>query len=116
MFQKSDKRIRTSCEKHSGGAFKNCIPYKHSIELIENNAAVREYLGDGYKQTGMMSGSLNTSGDSGKATFSYKIKGVNGISVVYVDAVKENGVWSYNKINFYKERQSSDVINLLEAE
>ena len=32
----------------------------------------------------------------------------------YIDAYKENGIWNYNKMNFYKERKSSDVINLLE--
>ena len=98
-----------------GSAFKNSVPYKHSIELIENNQTIKDYLGNDYKQTGMMSGSISSSGDSsGKATFSYKIKGKNGISIVYIDAYKENGIWNYNKINFYKERKSSDVINLLE--
>ncbi len=98
-----------------GNSFKNCIPYKHSIELIENNEEIRNYLGDDFEQTGMISGSLNISGNSsGEADFSYKIKGKNGISIVYVDAYKENGIWIYNKINFYKEQNSSDVINLLE--
>ncbi len=98
-----------------GSAFKNSIPYKHSIELIENNQMIKDYLGNDYKQTGMMSGSISTRADSsGKARFSYKLKGKNGISFVYIDAYKENGVWNYNKINFYKEKNSSDVINLLE--
>ena len=62
----------------------------------------------------MISGSLNTNGDlSGKAKLSYKLKGKNGISIVYIDAYKENGIWNYNKINFYKEKKSSEVINLL---
>ena len=87
-----------------GSAFKNSVPYKHSIELIENNPMTKDYLGNEYKQTGMMSGSISTSGDSsGKATFSYKIKGKNGISIVYIDAYKENGIWNYNKINFLKK-------------
>lgn len=99
-----------------GGVFKNSIPYKHSIELIESNEVIKDYLGTEYKQTGMMSGSISASGDaSGKATFSYKLKSKNGVSIVYIDAYKENGVWNYNKINFYKERKSSDVINLLEG-
>ena len=98
-------------------AFKNSIPYEHSIELIENNPQVKDYLGGEYKQTGLMSGSISANGDSsGKAVFSYKLKGKNGISIVYIDAYKENGIWNYNKINFYKERNSSDVVNLLEEE
>jgi len=100
-----------------GKTFKDCIPYKHSIELIENNKTIMDYLGSDYKQTGMIAGSLSTSGDSsGKATFSYKLKGKNGISRVYIDAFKENGIWNYTKINFYKEEQSPTVINLLAEE
>ncbi len=65
--------------------------------------------------TGMMTGAIKSNGNSsGKAVFSYKIKGVNGISIVSIDAYKENGIWNYNKIIFYKEKKSSDVINLLE--
>lgn len=98
-----------------GTAFKTSVPYKHSIELIENNQAIMDYLGNDYKQKGMMAGSISSSGtSSGKAVFSYKIKGKNGISMVYIDAYKENGIWNYNKINFYKESKSSDLINLLE--
>lgn len=96
-------------------SFKNCIPYKHSIELIESNEEIKNYLGDGFKQKGMIAGSISTSGDSsGKANFSYKIKGKNGISVVYIDAYKENGIWNYNKLNFYKEEKLPEFINLLE--
>ena len=63
----------------------------------------------------MIAGSISTSGDSsGKANFSYKIKGKNGISVVYIDAYKENGIWNYNKLNFYKEEKLPEFINLLE--
>ena len=96
-------------------SFKNCIPYKHSIELIESNEEIKNYLGDDFKQKGMIAGSISTSGDSsGKANFSYKIKGKNGISVVYIDAYKENGIWNYNKLNFYKEEKIPEFINLLE--
>jgi len=98
-------------------SFKSCEPYKHSLELIESNPIIQEYLGQDYRQTGMISGSLKSNANGmGSAYFSYKIKGQNGISVVYVDAEKENGVWIYKKINFYKEKQSCDVIDLLAEE
>ena len=98
-------------------SFKSCEPYKHSLELIESNPTIQEYLGQDYRQTGMISGSLKSNANGmGSAYFSYKIKGQNGISVVYVDAEKENDVWIYKKINFYKEKQSCDVIDLLAEE
>ena len=96
-------------------AFKNSEPFKHSIELIENNSEIMEYIGNDYKQTGMILGSINVSGDStGNASIMYKIKGKNGISRIYVKAEKENGIWIYQKILFYKEFGSTDVIDLLE--
>ena len=98
-----------------GMAFKNSEPFKHSIELIENNSEIMEYIGNDYKQTGMILGSINVSGDStGNASIMYKIKGKNGISRIYVKAEKENGIWIYQKILFYKEIGSTDVIDLLE--
>ena len=96
-------------------AFKNSEPFKHSIELIENNSEIMDYIGNDYKQTGMILGSINVSGDStGTASIMYKIKGKNGISRIYVKAEKENGIWIYQKILFYKEFASTDVIDLLE--
>ena len=96
-------------------AFKNSEPFKHSIELIENNSEIMEYIGNDYKQTGMILGSINVSGDStGNASIMYKIKGKNGISRIYVKAEKENGIWIYQKILFYKKLGSTDVIDLLE--
>ena len=98
-----------------GIAFKNSEPFKHSIELIENNLEIMEYIGNDYKQTGMILGSINVSGDStGNASIMYKIKGKNGISRIYVKAEKENGIWIYQKILFYKKLGSTDVIDLLE--
>ena len=95
--------------------FKMSIPFKHSIELIETNHEIMEYIGPDYKQIGMISGSINARGDSsGDASISYKIKGKNGISRVYVKAKKENGDWTYPKILFYKEVDSPNVVNLLE--
>ena len=98
-----------------GMAFKNSEPFKHSIELIENNSEIMEYIGNDYKQTGMILGSINVSGDStGNASIMYKIKGKNGISRIYVKAEKENGIWIYQEILSYKELGSTDVIDLLE--
>lgn len=94
-------------------SFKICEPYKHSIELIESNAEAMEYLGGKVKARGIGGHlSVNANG-TGKAELSYKVRGKNGDSVVYVDAEKENGVWIYKKVIFYKKPNSTDAINLL---
>ena len=94
--------------------FKNSEPYKYSLELIENNQDAMEYLGEEYKLPIIISGSMSMNGNgTGQASLSYKIKGKNGISRVYIDAEKENGIWKYNKVVFYKERGKADSIDLL---
>lgn len=95
-------------------SLKTCEPYKHSIELLESNEEVMEYLGENYSKKGVISGSLksNTNG-TGSAEITYKVRGKNGDSVVYVSAEKENGVWVYKKVLFYKKRNSSATIDLL---
>ena len=94
--------------------FKNSEPYKYSLELIENNQDAMEYLGEKYKLPIIISGSMSMNGNgTGQASLSYKIKGKNGISRVYIDAEKENGIWKYNKVIFYKEKGKADSIDLL---
>ncbi|WP_432961536.1 cytochrome c oxidase assembly factor Coa1 family protein [Treponema sp. OMZ 840] len=97
-------------------AFTNSEPYQHTIKLIRDNPELQEYLGENFERKGMISGSISTSGDSsGKAVMSFKLKGRNGISRVYVDAYKENGIWNYNKIVFYKKPGEPESVNLLDT-
>lgn len=52
------------------------VPYKQSMELIENNEEIKDYLGDDFKQVGLITGSISSNGNSsGKAIFSYRVKG-----------------------------------------
>lgn len=98
-------------------SFKNSEPFRDSLSYLQENEEIVEYLGAGFKIKGMPSGSISTSGDStGKASISYKIKGKNGISRVYVKAERENGIWEMEKLIFYKTLNSTDSINLLEDE
>ena len=95
-------------------SFSNCEPYKYSVEVIKDNQEIIEYLGENYKISKIISGSISTNGDgTGKASISYTIKGKNGKSRVYVDALKENGIWNYRKLIFYKEKGKVDSIDLL---
>ena len=73
-----------------------------------------EYLGEKYKLPIIINGSMSMNGNgTGQASLSYKIKGKNGISRVYIDAEKENGIWNYKKIIFYKQKGKVDSIDLL---
>lgn len=95
------------------GIFKSSEPYKHSIGVIETNPEVMRSLGDNYRQTGFIFGSIRVSGKNGSADFSYRLRGMSGISKVKVTAIKASGSWIYTVIDFYPDARGSDVVNLL---
>lgn len=83
--------------------------------IWDDDEEIKDYLGDDFKQVGLITGSISSNGNSsGKAIFSYRVKGKNGKSLVFIDAYKVNGVWSFNQLDFYKELNSAECINLLE--
>lgn len=96
------------------GIIKASEPYKHSIGVIETNPEVMRSLGDNYRQTGFIFGSIRVSGKNGSADFSYRLRGMSGISKVKVTAIKASGSWIYTELFFYPDARGSDVINLLE--
>ena len=83
--------------------------------IWDDEEEIKDSLGDEFKQVGLITGSISSNGNSsGKAIFSYRVKGKNGKSLVFIDAYKVNGVWGYNQVDFYKELNSAECINLLE--
>src|SRR3990170_1543286 len=49
-------------------------------------------------KTGMVQGSINSSGPSGKADISFSVEGQKAKGVVYLDATKDMGQWKANRI------------------
>lgn len=96
------------------GIFKASGPYKHSIGVLETKPEVMRYLGDQYRQKGFILGSIKINGKNGSADFSYRLRGMNGVSKVKVTAIKASGSWIYTELFFYPDARGSDVINLLE--
>ena len=88
---------------------------KHSLELIKNNAEAQVLLGENYKRSWYIFGSIRTSpnGSGGEAHLHYKLKGKTGFATVEVLAEKANYVWMYQKIIFKKNGNNYDVIDLL---
>lgn len=84
------------------------------MQVIQQNNTAIDYLGNDFKRKGMISGSLSTNANgSGNADLSFKIKGKDGTSRIYVSAYKENYLWNYTKIILYKNLDSSEYIDLL---
>jgi hypothetical protein len=61
---------------------------------------------------GTPSGNIAVTGGSGKAALSFSASGPKGSGVVYVQAVKTNGVWSITRLAL-KLKDSGRVIDLI---
>lgn len=97
------------------GIIMSSEPYKHAIMLVERDPAVMRTLGEGYRQKGLIQGSLSSdlTQKSGRADFSFKLEGQNGVSKVAVSAFKKNDVWMYETVLFYPDANGPDQVNLI---
>ena len=95
-----------------GLIFSSSEPYKMSIEMIESNAEIMEYLGADYKRTGSIGGRI--SGRS--ADLTYKLSGKNGISRVDLYAINGNTGWEFMALYFYYNESEDEHINVVDNE
>ena len=97
--------------------FIKSTPYINVMQIVQNSEKVMESIGTNIEKSGFISGSISTSGDmTGNASFSFKIKGNMGKGRIYVQSIKENGVWEFTKIIFYKNKNDPNKIDLLDID
>ena len=65
---------------------------------MQTNTTAIELLGDPIEAGWLMSGSINTSGNSGDANFTIPVSGPKGKGTVYVEAYKDGGNWQYTQL------------------
>lgn len=92
--------------------FSSSQAYKMSIEMLESNAEIMEYLGPDYKRTGSIGGRI--SGRS--ADLSYKLAGKNGVSFVETYAINGHNGWEFMALYFYYKEGEATRINLVDSE
>lgn len=92
--------------------FSSSEPYKMSINMLESNTEIIEYLGADYKRTGTINGRI--SGRS--ADLSYKLSGKNGISRVDLYAINGNTGWEFMALYFYYNESEDEHINVVDNE
>jgi hypothetical protein len=76
---------------------KNSGAYQLAYSKLQANPEAMAILAPPIK-TGMVQGSINTSGPSGKADISFSVVGQKAKGVVYLDATKDMGQWKANRI------------------
>lgn len=88
--------------------------YALGVALAQNNASVRQALGEPVTTGWLTTGSISVSGPSGEASLSIPLEGPDGSATLYVEATKRKGQW---KLEFAKVEisDSPDRINLLQA-
>ena len=94
------------------GSMRNSDPYKDSLARARNDPRVIAALGSPMKPGLFITGSINTTNDSGSADLTIPISGPNGKGSIHVKATKTSGKWSYSEM---KATVNEKEINLLEG-
>ena len=91
------------------GAIKSSDPYKEALERAKANEEVKGLLGEPIEAGFFVSGSIETSGASGKADLSIPISGPKGSATIYVTASKTAGKWEYSTLEVAKNGARIDL-------
>ena len=97
-----------------GGIFfglKHSAAYEMAVAKLQADPVAVNVLGSPIS-TGTPYGEISVDGSSGKAELSFSATGPKAAGVVFVEAVKKEGVWSITRLAF-KLNDSDKVIDLL---
>jgi hypothetical protein len=90
-------------------AFKHSVPYEMSVAKLQASPIAVNILGSPIA-TGFPFGDISVNGADGKAELSFSATGPKAAGVVFVEAVKKNGVWSITRLAL-KLNDSGSVID-----
>jgi len=97
-----------------GGIFfglKHSAAYEMAVAKLQADPVAVNVLGSPIS-TGTPYGEISVDGSSGKAELSFSATGRKAVGVVFVEAVKKEGVWSITRLAF-KLNDSGKVIDLI---
>jgi hypothetical protein len=77
-------------------SMKSCDAYREALVRARGNSALVAALGEPINDGFLPTGSIKISGDSGVAQLSISISGPKGSGVLYLDAKKSMGKWSFD--------------------
>ena len=96
-------------------SIKSSGPYTQALALAQASPEVSSKIGRPLKPGWFVSGSINTSGDSGDADISFPVTGPTGKGTVYAVAKKTAGLWHYDTLQIEVDGQA-DRIDLLQGQ
>jgi len=94
------------------GLLKSSDAYKDALAKAKSHPAVRKTLGTPIEEGLFVTGSINISGLSERASLAIPISGPKDRATIYVEAEKTTGTWSFSKL-VVEINSTSQRINLL---
>lgn len=94
-------------------AVKSSEPYEYAVKSSTRNPELIAILGEPIKTDGFMEGTVNFKNSSGKVDIKIPLRGPNGTATVEMKGIKEDGVWTYEKL-YAIIKETNEKINLLE--
>ena len=80
------------------GMIKTSEPFETGLERARANAKVVEFLGTPLDDDFMTSGNISANDEEGTASLVIPISGPKASGMLYVDGTKENGTWTYSRL------------------
>ncbi len=91
------------------GVLKSSDVYKTAVAQAKANPRVTAALGTPISEGTVLSGSINTSGDTGNANLNIPISGPKGKGTIFVTASKSGGIWYYSKMNVHVDGTGEEI-------
>lgn len=88
---------------------KSSDAYQLATQRVTRDPQVQALLGTPL-ETGLPSGSIEATPTNGKAQLSFSVEGPRGEGTVYVDAIKDMGRWSFNRMELELDGKSERVV------
>ena len=91
------------------GVIKSSDVYKTAVAQAKANPRVTDALGTPISEGIVLSGSINTSGDTGNADLNIPVSGPKGKGTIFVTANKSGGIWYYSKMNVHVDGTGENI-------
>lgn len=91
------------------GAMRSSTPYQEALLAVNAESTAIEALGSPIEAGWLMSGSIETNGGSGTASFSIPVSGPRGAGTIYVEAYQSGGQWNYDQLYLEVEGRSEQI-------
>ncbi|MDP1561409.1 MAG: cytochrome c oxidase assembly factor Coa1 family protein [Pirellulaceae bacterium] len=90
-------------------ALQGSEPYKRAVAEAQNNAEVRELLGEPVEPGYLVSGSINLNNDGGDCDIQIPISGPKDSGSVRIRGTRSGGTWRYDEITAEINGQQIDL-------